>query len=233
MGLYPLVKKAWNKIGISTKLILISNEIPSVLESFKDEIVLFHPIENIHTAFQAQCIRLLYPSLFDNQNIIISDMDIIPLKKSYFQIENHNEKFIIFRNAYTQNQMYAMCYNLANSATWKQIFLINSLQDIVDRLKSWYNSSYNGIKNCPGWYTDQKMLFKYVNDYNKNIIILDDNETKFKRLDKNSKTKLYILNNLDEVCQNINSSTYTDFHVIRPFHRYIKIIERIIRSINI
>lgn len=234
-GLYPYIKKAWSKLGIPTKLILISSFIPDILEKYNDDIILFKPINNMHTAFQAQTIRALYPCIFENKNIIISDMDIIPLNKTYF-IDNiiniPNDKFIVFRDAYINDQMYAACYHLANSNLWKKVFSINTVEDIKNKLLKWYDTDYSGQKNCKGWFTDQKMLFKYLNKYaNTDLLILEDNNMKFNRLDK--RKKKFILDNLDLVYDNIKNNVYSDFHIIRPYTKYIPIINKIIDLINV
>jgi len=230
-GLYPYVKKAWKKIGIETKLILISDYIPDNLKQYECDITLFKPIENIHTAFQAQTIRLLYPCLFDNKNIIISDMDIIPLSKLYFteKIKNYsNDRFIVYRDAYIQNNMYAACYNLANSTIWKRIFSVNNENDVIQQIKSWYDPVYDGKKNCQGWFTDQKMLFKYLNTKGKAFLtILKDKELNFSRLDK--RNRKYIVENLSLVYNDIKNKCYTDF----PYHKYIDIINSVIDLIDI
>ena len=130
VGLYPFVKKAWEKLGVKTMLILIANEIPNHLIEYRDDIILFEPIENIHTAFQAQTVRLLYPALISNKNIIVSDVDIIPLNKNYFidSIKSiSNDSHIIFRNSYIERNMYTLCYHLSNSNTWKNIFNISNI----------------------------------------------------------------------------------------------------------
>lgn len=82
---FPLIKTYWKKkIGIDCILILVAKELPYSLMSEKDSIIMFPPIPNIPTAFQAQCIRLLYPCLLNFNGIIISDMDIIPLNNDFF-----------------------------------------------------------------------------------------------------------------------------------------------------
>ena len=84
---FEIVNYSWFKfVGIKTKFLLISSFIPEDLQSFKDDIILFEPIKNIPTAFQAQCIRVLYPALLTEftGSIIISDMDLIPLNKSFY-----------------------------------------------------------------------------------------------------------------------------------------------------
>lgn len=234
-GLYPYVKKAWKKFGVETKLILIAENIPDLLKPYQSDIILFKPIENLHTAFQAQTIRVLYPCLFENKNIIISDMDIIPLSKNYFfgKINEISEdKFIVYRDAYIEDEMYATCFHLANSKIWKSIFSINNEKELIERLKNWYNPEYNGKKNCQGWFTDQKMLFKYLNTIGKNyLVLLKDKDLNFNRLDK--RKKKFIIENLEFVYNNIKNKQYTDFHVIRPYYKYTCIINKIIDLIDI
>ena len=55
---------------LSDLLILINDKIPDYLLKYKNDIILFKPIENMNTAFQAQCIRLLYPCLLNNIVVI-------------------------------------------------------------------------------------------------------------------------------------------------------------------
>ena len=61
-----------------------------------------------------------------------------------------------------------MCYNVANYNTWREIFGINSTQDIIDTLTKWYNKiNYHFDERyrskCTGFCNDQYMLYKYVN----------------------------------------------------------------------
>ena len=108
---YPLVKKYWKHIvDIDTILILIADDIPSELKEFSEDIIVFAPIPDIPTAFQAQCIRILYPALLNN-NIIISDMDLICLNKRYYvdNVENFDESnFIIYRDVISEYKQYPM-----------------------------------------------------------------------------------------------------------------------------
>lgn len=71
-------------VGIPCTLILIADELPVHMLNDTD-VILFRPIKGIHTAFQAQCIWLLYPCIISNaEGVIISDIDMIPLNKAYF-----------------------------------------------------------------------------------------------------------------------------------------------------
>ena len=234
LGTYEFVKKAWNDIiGIPTILILVADKIPDELIKYKDDIILFPPIEGIHSAFIAQCIRILYPCLLNNKNVLISDADIIPLNKKYFidSIENFSDNnFISYTKRYHESNQQAICYNCANSKTWQEIFKIYNKDDIMSRLFEWYNFEYDGKKNCAGWYSDQEKLFQYLKkwEHNNRHILLDDNTLNFNRLDK--KDKLYIVTNVQLILDDINKNKYTDYHFIRPYQKHIRLINSIINS---
>lgn len=219
---YPIIYKVWKeRFNLDCYLILISDEIPDILVKYKDYIILFPEFENINSAYISQVIRILYPALFENKNVLITDMDIIPISHHYFieSIKEYsNDNFITFtdRYAYRESPMYAICYNIANSETWKEIFNIRSIDDIKLKLKEWYNINYTGIKNCNGWYTDQLKLYENLQNWkNKEskLIILKDNDIKFKRLNNRARDIAYIRNNFNLIKNNIKDGVYSDIHL--------------------
>lgn len=228
----PCVFDCWKKLfNVSCKLILVSKTIPDILKDYKNDIELFVPIDGIHPAFTAQVVRILYPCLFSNNTVLITDADIVPCNKKYFDYDDFDDNmFVTFRDKYIKDNMLAMCYNMAKGQVWKEIFKINNTVDVRDRIKEWYNYEYTGIKNCPGWFTDQQKLFEYVKLFDqKRVKYLKDEELKFNRLDK--KQKIYILTNFEIVKLNVETLKYTDFHLIRPFYKYEKLIKQIIEEI--
>ena len=247
LDLYPYVYKIWKKkFNLDCYLILISDKIDDKLIDYKDYIILFKPIENIDSAFISQTIRILYPSLFDNKNILITDMDIFPISYSYFidSIKNYsNDSFITYTDRYIKDKQLAICYNLANSKTWKNIFNINNIDDINNILKEWYNKDYTGMKNCPGWKTDQYKLFEYVqkwNNVNNKLVILNDKILNFNRLRKKRVARTYITENFDIVKKKILTSTYTDIHIssihaynYRKINYFKKIVELLLNPSDI
>jgi len=214
---YEKIKKTWeNKFNARFILILISENqtLPEKLQQYKDDIVIFY-IHNINPIFVAQCIRVLYPALFDNKNVLITDMDIIPVNINYFNkdLEKYSdEHFITYTNRYMNQKMFAICYNLANSSTWSKLFNINSYQDIEKTLISWYDTNYNGTKNCPGWYTDQLKLFETIIGYNK-LVIFQDSDRNYNRLDK--KHRKFAIQNTKLVYENVINNIYSDYHFIK------------------
>jgi hypothetical protein len=218
LKMYPYIFKIWkSRFNLLCYLILIMNDIPKYLEDYKDYIILFPPIEKINTIFIAQNIRILYPAIFKNKNVLITDIDIAPVSKEYFinSVENYDiDTFISYTDRYISQNMLAICYNIANSEVWKKIFNIENSNDIINMLKSWYNEKYSGEKNSEGWFTDQQKLFEYVTKYQQNnnnkVIILKDKDIVYKRLDKRTKDIIKIIKNKNELYKNLD---YTDVHL--------------------
>lgn len=229
----PLFINTWKKLYpyLDVKVILISNNIPEKYKEYNKHLILFRPIENISTAFISQYIRILYPSILNYKNgILITDIDIIPMNKSYYtkNIEEYdNNKFIYYReNVCFNYKQLAICYNVATPIIWKEIFNINTIDDIINRLNIVYkNINYVNGHGKSGWCTDQLDLYKYVIDWNKktnNLICLKENKTKFNRLDRN---RFNI--NSQNIKDNISKGIYSDYHCLRPFEKYKEINNKI------
>ena len=225
----PIFIKFWNKLypEVDIKIILIANNIPKEFISYKDNIILFKPIKDVLTSFTSQIIRTLYPCILNYKNgVMITDMDILPMNKNYYTkniIDYDNNKFIYYRDRVCFNQKeIAICYNIATPDVWKDIFKINSLEDIVAYIKN--ISSKNIIKeghNKAGWSLDQKNLYNNVTKWNNktnNFIRLNEKHTKFKRLNRNN----FNISNVN-IKKNISEEKYSDYHALRPMSKYSKI----------
>lgn len=225
----PIFIKTWNKLypGVDVKIILIAKNIPENLLLYKNNLIVFEPIENILTSFTAQFIRLLYPCILNYKNgVLITDMDILPMNKTYYteNIKSYeNNKFIYYReNVCFNYKQIAMCYNVATPQIWKDIFKVNSLDDIIKNIK--YINENNVIKSGHGnigWCIDQKTLYYKVLDWDKitkGFVCLKEKQTQFKRLDRNT----FEISNVN-IRENITSGKYTDYHCYRPMSKYSKI----------
>lgn len=220
---FPYVKSFWeNILGIKCILLFIGEEIPKSLQSLSDSIIIYKPIENMHGAFIAQNIRLLYPALLNCENgVIIADIDIIPLSKKYFidQIEPYsNDSFInyTYESKCDHIKEYYMCYNVATPKIWSKIFGIKSLEDINLLLKNWYNKIdyvYNDQfrSKCKGFHNDQLMLYAYVKLY-KNKILLPRHT---RRLECNSN----IIIDKKKLEKELKNDVWDDFHIPKKFYK--------------
>ena len=234
---FPLIKKFWKKkVGIDCILILIANDVPYSLQNEADSIILFPPLKNIPTAFQAQCIRLLYPCLLSKfEGIIISDMDIIPLQSDFFlkTIKDLDQKttFCIYRDVISEHQQYPMCYCAASSETWRNLFDIHIINDIVLTLEKWYSKDDYAISSAFSemWAQDQLQLFKAVSSSSSSSVVVKkftDEQTKFTRLDRADVD--FISKNKNEIKKEIENGKYSDFHLPRPYKNYKDLLDEIL-----
>lgn len=80
---WPIVAKAWKRlIGIKSTLALITDKDVEVDEMVGD-VIRFKPIPGVSTSLQSQLVRLMLPAYFEDEICIISDIDMIPISKSY------------------------------------------------------------------------------------------------------------------------------------------------------
>ena len=208
----PIFIQAWNKIipEAKVKIILIAENIPEEFDEYKENIILFQTLENITSSFISQYIRLLYPALINSEEgIIITDIDIIPMNKDYYteSIKNfEKDKFVYYRDFYfPRPPQYSMCYNIATSKTWSEIFDIHSEEDIIKRLKERFSDF---------WCRDQEDLYIYINKWSKketHFIMLNDKITNYHRL---CRSQFRGLNN--KIINNIKLKKYSDYHMLRP-----------------
>ena len=224
----PIFIKTWNKLypDVDVKIILITNSIPDNLLYYKNNIILFKPIENIKTSFISQFIRLLYPCILNYKNgVMITDMDMLPMNRTYYTEnikEFDNNKFIYYRGDKLFNyKQLAMCYNVATPHIWKDIFNINSIDDIIYMLKDINsNNQISGSHGDKGWFLDQLVLYEKVMSWQvkNSVICLNENHTGFNRLDRTR----FDINNIN-IRNNIITGKYSDYHCYRPMSKYSNI----------
>lgn len=235
----PVFIKAWGKLfpNVKVTILVVAEKLIDDLLPYKTNITLFPPIENMDTGFIAQNIRLLYPALMDAEGgILITDMDILPMNRSYYIdpiISYDTTKFITYRplSVVGTNEI-AICYNIATPTIWKDIFNIHNIEDIHKILKMLYkNDTYIGENAYryykPGWITDQLYLFEKVTEWNRktnNHVILDD--SLFKRLNRNKP-----ITQITKVQNNITRGVYSDYHLHRPYTQYKQLIDLLIDTI--
>ena len=183
----PLFIKTWNKLypNVDVRIILIVKRIPNNLLPYKNNLILFEPLNNISTSFTSQFIRNLYPCILNYKNgVMITDIDNLPMNRTFItkNIENiPDNKWVNLRDWCTKNQI-SMCWQVAKPDTWKQVFNINNLQDIKDTLVS-VNKTIKYVDGSieGAWFTDQLFLYEKVmkcNSNSKNYVFFKDKETK-------------------------------------------------------
>jgi len=216
----PSFVKAWKKLipEADICIVLIAHEIPDAYKPYADHIRLFPPIEGIHTAFQAQCIRLFYPrQIARDEGVLITDMDMLPMRRSYYTdpIANiPNDTFVVYRDVCLPSEI-AMCYNIAHPRVWESVFGSASIEDNFRKIYS--EVSYDGQHGGSGWATDQIFFAKQFHAWTGPKAVLDDRVTRFCRLDRVLPHQF--INRLT-LYGAIRGGVYADYHCLRPYSQY-------------
>jgi hypothetical protein len=232
---WPLVRLAWQQIaGLEAVLVLIAHECDVPPELRADPgVAVFPPIDGLHTAFQAQCIRLLYPALLQVDGAVLtSDVDIVPLNRTYFHAPIGHlapEHFLAYRNALAATGELPICYNAALPRTWGEIFAVGALEEIRTRLLEWgAGLRYDGVRGGHGWDTDQIELYRTVVERGRrrrDVWILDDRFTGHRRFIPPPPDGDGLPHRLTRA---IERGFYSDFHLLHPFAEHRALNEHVV-----
>jgi len=216
----PAFVQAWSRLlpEADICIVYIADELPEWLIPYSKYIHVVKPISGVHTAFQAQCIRLLYPRFLTRQEgVLITDMDMLPLNRTYYvnSIAKHpDEAFIVYRDVCLPEEI-CICYNVAHPKTWLSMFGDKPTSDL---LAEWYSTSnYDGNHGGQGWGTDQQILVKQFRSWTGRKIILNDRLTNFQRLCRSEPS---VFQNKDKLKQKIQEGFFADYHCLRPYSQH-------------
>jgi hypothetical protein len=233
---WPLVSRAWSEIlGLEPILVLVAaeSEVPSGLLA-DARVRLFPPVDGIHAAFQAQCIRLLYPALLDGEGaVVISDMDLIPLLPRYFHgaLGRLDARFFVsYRDVLHSRRQVAIAYNAAEPETWRDLTGVRGEDDVGVRLREWYDGvEYQGERGGSGWYTDQLVLFKLLMEWHQRdqrLWMLDDDYAGHRRLERDAVAAAGKIGT--DLRADLLRGRYADFHAVLPHSRFHTLNEEVV-----
>jgi hypothetical protein len=229
----PSFVDAWTKLipEADICIVMIAHSIPSRFRAYARFIHCLPPIPGVHTAFHAQCIRLLYPRhIARNEGVLITDMDMLPLNRSYYVdsiASIPEDTFVAYRDVCLPREI-AMCYAIAHPHVWRGVMGGGTLESI---LQTWYaTSSYSGEHGGVGWETDQVILATKVREWAGPTRILTDAATSFNRLDRLGDPRLF--KSRDRLRTLIRQNVFSDYHCLRPYLEYKVINDFIVSCIN-
>lgn len=217
----------WKKLGFEPILFLISDKETDIYEDEFGLVKELKSVENINTGFQSQIARIYAYKYFDNENALISDIDMFPLQSNYFNknAEPYDEsKIVIYSaDAYNTINRYPMCYILGNSEIMKKCLELENKTwgDFVLELKS---LNWN-------WDTDELYISSKINKYE------ESNPDSVIRLNRGWTTGR-ANNRIDRVfwrynLQDLMRGMYIDSHSLRPYQDYQKEIDLMLNNIKI
>ena len=212
---YPIVAKKWLSLGFKTYYINITDE-DSIYENKWGIVHNIKALENFSTGFQSQVVRL-FTSKFIDGNLLMSDIDMLPLNGEYFNQYNHeltDDNVILYSGQpYKVNNFYPMCYVLAKSQTYIKLL---DLQDL--NFEGYCNllSEKYGL----AWNSDENFMFDKFENHKDKLIIKKDRDFS-KRIDRGK--WVYDINLLKE-------GHYIDSHLLRPFTDHFKEINELLKQ---
>jgi hypothetical protein len=223
--MWETARLMWSAVGnVRPHLVLIAPEsdVPPALAD-DPQVHVFDPVPGLHTAFQAQCIRLLYPAVLETEGaVLISDVDMVPLSPGYFHdpLARIDERhFLAYRDVLLPSGEIPICYNAALPAVWSEVFGVRSPDDVGRRLTEWATGlRYDGTHGGHGWHADQIVLHRTLISRartHRDVWVLRDRFSGYMRLQKIVLERRGHL--VDAERDGIRRGAYTDFHVLVPY----------------
>ena len=225
---WPVAKRAWREIAELEPVLVVIGDAESLPPSIRADaqVQVFEPVGGVHSSFQAQCIRLLYPALLETPGaVVISDIDMLPMSWGYLHasVAKLDESyFIAYRDLALGKHEIPISFNAARPGTWGEIFRVQSLDDVGRRLVEWWAEvEYDGARGGAGWNTDQRILYETVMKWGaatRRLWILDDDFCGYRRLDRRDVTQG---NGVAPGRRSeIRSGRYSDYHCLAPYRGY-------------
>jgi len=145
--------------GYEFKIIFLSTIIPEWLPKlFKDNIILFNPIEDIPEDVQKQFIKYFYPSLIslskveDNKIILSSTLEILKDSKIILSftleiLKDSNNIGDILKNIKKYSEDDFIIFNkfalIASENIWNSAYKCKSINSLCNNIIEWYDKNYN------------------------------------------------------------------------------------------
>jgi hypothetical protein len=228
--------RAWREVAGVEPLLVLVGDPPEIPAEFANDpaVHVFPRLENVPTAFHAQCVRLLYPALVETSGaVLISDMELVPLDPRYFHrpLSVLDERlFVSYRDLALDKHQIAIPYNAARPETWSEIFAIVSLESVRARLLEWATETeYSAVRGGEGWYTDQEKLYEYVMpwaEHTGRMWMLDDLYTGFNRLNRPELKRDGGVTATRR--RELAARRYTDYNSAVPFGQYRELNELVL-----
>ena len=218
----PSFVRSWSHLVPEADIVIlyIADTIPPWLEPYSKYIRRIDPIPGVHTAFHAQCIRLLYPrEIVRDEGVLITDMDMLPLNRTYYVDsirEAPTDGFVVYRDVCLPAEI-SMCYNVAHPSTWTSMFGSTPTPELI---REWHRpTGYDGVHGGVGWSTDQHLLVNAFNQWSGRKIVLNDPITKFARLDRVMPMDIWDRER-DRIRSLIVQGYFADYHCLRPYNQF-------------
>ena len=225
LDFWPIVSKLWKlKFNIEPVLLYFGNNIDNISTEY-GTIIQMPTLDNIPISTQTQCSRIWYAGQCNDDIVIISDIDMLPLSPKYYidPLINIDDNKYVHLNPLYNNTYYPICYNIGKSSTLKEILEIDiSFKDFMNKLIN-FSLKINGFNL---WFLDEVYITTKINEYknfnpNRIISIIRNGGQNGYRIDRPSWN--YDLNL-------VKQDYYYDSHSIRPYLNYKETIDTLVHT---
>ena len=159
----PHVIKGWKKLGVKPHVYFIGDNIPDLLKDLVKQIV---PPQGTNPVSFAQVCRLLLPAIVDAKNVIISDVDMLPLPSTYWATSggHSTDAFVAMRKKNMRD--YMMGWNSASPEVWSKVFGLadRTQRGVINKMEEWRRT---GVWDDDDWNSDQRILLTKLKEFKK------------------------------------------------------------------
>lgn len=214
---YPIVAKRWFDLGFKTYYINIC-DMDSIESNEWGIVHKMKSLDFVPTGFQSQVVRL-YCSNFIDGVLLMSDIDMLPIKGDYFRdgaSELTDDNIVIYSGQpYGNVPYYPMCYVASKSKNLREYleFGGKSFSDYCFELSSKYGQAWN---------TDENFMYDKLQNHLSKLIIKNDRDFS-RRIDRG---------NWQYDVELLSAGYYIDSHLLRPYSMYKEHIDFLIQIIE-
>jgi len=227
---WPSVRKMWGEhIGIEPKLVFINNK--KETPDFVDDVLYVKQLDTYPVHLQAQMARLFFTQRFPDDICLVSDIDMFPVSKSFFDIEKINKAcdpstFFHLNPERREFGQFPLCYycgygslysKLIGNVSWEQF-----LENIINMNFNTDTLGFNLPSHLQGknlWFSDELFMFNSLQNTGTKITI--NNElVGSRRIDRER------IINIDYL--RLANQDIVDIHLPRPYKDYERFIDNIL-----
>lgn len=178
---------------------------------------------------QAQMVRALLPALYPDRTFLVSDVDMLPLNKKYFEgvislVDSDTKIVNVSADAYPGKLRFPMCYYAGRGSAFYNVTGIKDSEDVSNVMKKWW---VNGL----GWDTDELCFAAALEE-----------SAKLSRIDVSLYTRGWhqgrAIGRIDRDLwlydrEGLENGVYVDSHMLRPFGTYKHHLKPLFASVGV
>ncbi len=217
LDFYEPVAQTWKKLGFKTILLHITEED----RAEETEYGIYQKVKRVGkypTGWQAQLVRLYARKMFPNSNLLLSDIDMVPLSAEYF-VSNASsildEQILAYSGQpYGNVPYYPICYILgAGKQLEAALNLPNTFEAFLRKVSQDYTVKWN---------SDEHYLYDHLKG-RENLSVLPVRDYSSDRVDRS---------NWNYNPKKLTLGKYIDSHLLRPFKQHSEEIQKMLELVS-